>query len=82
MLSNAERQRAFKQRMLEKGYRRKQVWVLGEDVKKNVKMSKEAFLRKLDELTAGFSDTKLSKIYRDIIALVKSKKEEYEAKNR
>jgi hypothetical protein len=67
--------------MLEKGYLRKQIWILSEAApKQRAKLDKETFRRKLDELTIGFSDAKLSKMYGEIIALVKSKKEEYETK--
>jgi G:T-mismatch repair DNA endonuclease (very short patch repair protein) len=74
MLSNVEKQRAYRERMREKGYTWKQVWVLyGKK-----KMKKETFLQKLEELTAGFTDAGFTKLYSEIIALVKTKKEEYE----
>jgi phosphoribosylaminoimidazole-succinocarboxamide synthase len=82
MLSNVEKQRAFRKRMSEKGYQRKQIWVLRDAAPKNVKMDKETFRRKLDELTVSFGGAKLTKLYAEVIAFVKSKKEEYEAKGR
>jgi hypothetical protein len=80
MLSNVERQRAFRKRMVEKGYICKNIWVLRDDLKRNVKLTKEIFLRKLDELTVSFSAAKLTKVYTEIITLIKSRKEEYETK--
>jgi hypothetical protein len=82
MLSNTERQRAFIKRMTKKGYIRRYIWVLRDDIKENIELTRETFRRKLDELTTHFSAAKLTKLYTEIIALVKSRKEEDETKNR
>ena len=82
MQSNVERQSAFKKRMAEKGYQRKQIWVMREAAPKNVRMDKETFRRKLDGLTVSLGGAKLSKLYSEIIALVKSRMAEYETKDK
>jgi hypothetical protein len=80
MMSNLERQNAFRERMAENGYARKQVWVLASDLTgKN--MTAQTFRKKLAELGAGFRappSEKRNRLLAETLAIVKAKKEEYE----
>jgi hypothetical protein len=73
-MTTAEKQRAFKERMYKAGYKQVQLWVprnAGE--KSKTHMDRNAFIRKIDELTVGLSPSKLSKLFNDIIRMVKEK---------
>jgi hypothetical protein len=80
MMSNVEKQKAFRERMAENGYARKQVWVLASDLT-GKKMTAQIFRKKLAELGAGFRGApseKRNKLLTETLAIVKAKKEEYE----
>ena len=64
--SSKERQREYKARMYEAGYRQVQIWVPCEPVR----ITRNSFLKKLDELTAGWNKQRLSELYGKIIQLV------------
>jgi hypothetical protein len=83
MLTNAERQRAFKAKMYEAGFKQVQVWVQRNQEQNNrpVKMDRNTFIRKLDELTAGMTKTGRSKLYSELIKFALAKKEESQKKN-
>jgi hypothetical protein len=82
-LTNTERQTAFKKRMYEAGYKQKQVWVpRDEEESKKIKMSWKAFIRKLEELTAGWSQTRLSGLFERLLKAVKSEAREGEEKEK
>jgi hypothetical protein len=79
-----ERVYEFRERMYAAGYKQKQIWVLRrpEDNEKPVKMDRNAFIRKLDELTADMSKARLSKLFIELINLVETKMEAPKAKKK
>jgi hypothetical protein len=77
-LTNTERQAVFKAKMYAAGYKQKQVWVPREDTGPDggETMDRNGFIRKLDELTAGWSGAKLSELYKELVLRAESKKGE------
>jgi hypothetical protein len=66
--ANKERQEAFRQRKLAAGYKRKQAWV-----REGTNWGLwERFIEKAEELTAGWSETRLSGLFNRLIKAVKS----------
>jgi hypothetical protein len=74
--TNAEIQAAFKARMYAAGYKQKQVWVLRDDPGPESRgaMDRNGFIRKVDELTAGWGKAKLSKLFRKLVETIKAEK--------
>jgi hypothetical protein len=81
-LTNNEKARAFKARMYAAGYKQVQVWVLKQPEKRKGKVTRNDFVRKLDELTAGWNKAKLSDLFLELINIIerKRRKEEKEKK--
>ena len=77
-LSNKDYQRKFKDKMYAAGYKQMIVWVPRDSGKENKKIEQKIFIRRLTALTVGMSKTKLTRLYRDILVMVKDKKEEKE----
>ncbi|GHV81479.1 hypothetical protein AGMMS49991_00370 [Spirochaetia bacterium] len=75
---NTARQREFRQRMYDQGYMQKIIWVKREEVKATASggMDLRLFLARLNELTADYTRTKLSRLYHSILDFVKSQKED------
>ncbi|MDR1909469.1 MAG: hypothetical protein LBQ35_06105 [Spirochaetaceae bacterium] len=72
--SSAERQRAFKQRMYDAGYKQTIVWALREPEKKGPRMDKGAFLRKLERLTGQYTAEEQGRLYGELIRYIETKK--------
>jgi hypothetical protein len=77
-LTNAEKQRAFRERMRAAGYRQVQMWVLRKPGGELRKMDRNGFVRKLDELTAGWKKSRLVQLFAVLLkaAEAEAKKEE------
>jgi len=82
-LTNAESQRIFKARMYQRifkaqmyeaGYKQVQVWALRSPGKKQGRMDRSAFIRKVDELTAEMSGSKKAKLYSGLIKSIEAEK--------
>jgi hypothetical protein len=72
--TNAEIQAAFKARMYAAGYKQKQIWVLREEPgpESSGAMDRNGFIRKMDELTAGWGKAKLSKLFRKLAETIEA----------
>ena len=73
-LSNAEKQRRYKQRMYEAGFKQFQVWIK-RDEPKEVKTDLEAFVRKMKKLTTGWSEEELPTLLHLLLKITEGKKE-------
>ena len=72
-LTNTERQAAFKKRMYEAGYKQKQVWVPRDEAEgKKVRMRLNAFIRKIEDLTAGWSEARVSGLFKRLVKAAES----------
>ena len=73
-LSNAEKQRRYKQRMYEAGFKQFQVWVK-RDEPKGAKTNLETFAKKMKKLTTGWSEEELSTLLHLLLKITEGKKE-------
>jgi hypothetical protein len=74
---NAEKQRHYKEKMYAEGYKQTQVWVLRDgNIEKTLKGGANAFLRRLDMLTANWSKSKVTQLFEEIIETVTKRNEE------
>jgi hypothetical protein len=76
MLSSTDRARAFRERMDAAGYKVRLTWVKKESEKSGAKITRRDFLGRLEELTDGMTDKRLSALYGEMLRLVKTKKED------
>jgi hypothetical protein len=74
MLSNAEKQRRFKEKMYEAGFKQTVVWVKRKEVKA-VQMKQSGFMKRLEKITAGWNGGDLSELYNLFIKMASAKKE-------
>ena len=82
LLKNRTAQSAYKARMYAAGFKQKMVWVPRDNDEKESTLDRGAFIRKLDELTADWSAAKLSKLFGDLLKIVKAKAKEAEEKKK
>ena len=66
-MDNRERQEKFKKRMYDAGLKQKIVWVPRESENVPVKMLRRAFMGKLEELTAGWSRVRLTRLFDELL---------------
>ena len=78
LLKSRKKQSAYKARIYAAGFKQKVVWVPRENGGKERKIDRGAFIRKLEELTADWSAAKLSKLFGDLLKIVKAKAKEAE----
>ena len=74
--SEAERQRAYRERMYSAGYKQMSIWVPRESEGKTEKIERKVFLRRIEALTAGWPKSKLNKFFRDVLKIINEKIEE------
>jgi hypothetical protein len=74
MMTVAERQRAYKERLYAAGYKQKVVWV-ARDPEQGKHLTRSAFLRRFDKLTAGWSSSSLSELFNVILGITGARKE-------
>ncbi|MDR2491031.1 MAG: hypothetical protein LBD20_06475 [Spirochaetaceae bacterium] len=67
---NRVAQKEYRERMYEKGYKQKRIWVPRESEGKAEQMKREAFLLRLEELTAGWSERRLSALFKKLLEYV------------
>ncbi|MDR2490754.1 MAG: hypothetical protein LBD20_05065 [Spirochaetaceae bacterium] len=63
-------QKEYRERMYAKGYKQKRIWVPRESDGKAEHMKREAFLLQLEELTAGWSERRLSALFKKLLEYV------------
>jgi hypothetical protein len=63
-------QERYRERMYEKGYKQKRIWVPRESEGKAEQMKREAFVLRLEELTAGWSERRLSALFKKLLEYV------------
>jgi hypothetical protein len=73
--TNAENQRRFKERMYNAGFKQVQIWMQRKPEQNRLKMDRASFIVKLDKLTAGWTETTLSRLFILLIKIVEAKKE-------
>ena len=79
---NVKRQRQFKARMYERGYRQVQTWVLKDSSYEMQELSRSTFIKKLDELTLGWENEKLSDLFCELLKVVNREKLKAEIKEK
>jgi len=72
-LKNKENQAAYKKRMYEAGYKQMQVWVPRDSEGKGVKLERKLFLKRIEALTAGWSKSKLKRLFKDVLNYITEK---------
>jgi len=72
-MSNSEKQAAYKKNMQEAGYKRIQIWVPKDSEGKAEKLERDKFIKKIDLLTAGWSKTKLNRLFKDVLKYISEK---------
>ena len=75
MLSNVEKQRKFKEKMYEAGFKQIIIWVNRKEVKYIKKMKRDVFMKRLEKITSGWDEGDLSKLYNFFIKIATAKKE-------
>ena len=80
-LTNTEKQRRFKQRMLEAGYIQKQIWIRRDPEKRLSKIDMRSFAKRMEKLTAGWGDEDLSSLLTLLVKIAEAKGEAMAHKN-
>jgi hypothetical protein len=75
-MTNRETQEAYRERMYAAGYKQIRLWVPRDSEGKDVKTDRRAFIARLDELTAGWSRTRLARLFNELLAVIKTKTKE------
>ncbi|GMO42660.1 MAG: hypothetical protein Ta2F_18530 [Termitinemataceae bacterium] len=70
-IENAKRQKAFRNRMQENGYRLKRVWVKPIPASDNI-LTKQVFSLRLTELTKCFSPERRSNLYHSLLEIAEA----------
>jgi len=73
-LTNNEKQRRYRERMYEAGYKPTMHWVKREE-QRGVKIDFETFTKKMQKLTADWNERKLSKFLFLLLGITEGKKE-------
>ena len=71
--THKESQKEYRDRMYESGYKQVQIWVPKESEGKKVKLERRMFAKQMDSLTIGWSKTRLSKLFKDVLNYVAEK---------
>ena len=74
MLSNKEKQRKFKEKMYEAGFKQIIIWIKRKEVK-HVKMKNREFMKRLEKYISGWDDGDISELYNLFIKITAAKKE-------
>ena len=72
-MTSKEKNEAYRNRLYEAGYKQMRIWVPRESEGKTAKMERAMFIRRIEALTAGWSDKKLSKFFSAVLKIVKEK---------
>jgi hypothetical protein len=74
-LTSREKQRRFKEKMYEAGFKQKFLWIKRKEGRQPVKMTQAEFLRNLNKITAGWDKGRLTRLYCLFIEIAKGDKE-------
>ena len=80
--SNTERQRNFKTRMHEAGFKRIEVWIKRKLETRKGKIDFKAFIKKMKNLTSGWNEKDLSQLLNQLIKITEAKKEVFRIKEK
>jgi hypothetical protein len=75
MLSVKERQRRFKAKMYESGFKQTVVWVKRKEGKRAAKMKQDEFMGRLQKITSEWDDGEISETLNLFIKIAEAKKE-------
>jgi len=81
-LTNTEKQQRFKQRMLEAGFMQKQIWIRRDPEKRPAKMDMRSFTKRMEKLTAGWSEEDLSTLLTLLVKITEARSETMAQKNK
>jgi|GEM_PF-2055531 len=81
-LTNTEKQQRFKQRMLEAGFMQKQIWIRRDPEKRPAKMDMRSFAKRMEKLTAGWSEEDLSTLLTLLVKITEARSETMAQKNK
>jgi hypothetical protein len=73
-MTNTEKQAAYRERMYAAGFKQTRVWVPRETKEKATKMGRQAFLKKLDQLTSGWTKNRLSNLFNVLVPIIQAYK--------
>ena len=68
-----ERQKEYRDRLYDAGYKQMLIWVPRESEGKAVKLERKMFIKRIESLTAGWSKTKLSRFFKDVLSYISEK---------
>ena len=71
--SDKERQALRRDRMRQAGYKQVLIWVPKNSEGKSIKLERNMFLKRIEELTVGWSKTKLSRLFKDVLNYISEK---------
>jgi hypothetical protein len=74
-MTEIERQRNFRKKMYEAGFKQFFVWVKRKEAKYIKNLKRDIFMKRLDRITSGWNDKELSELYNLIIKIASAKKE-------
>ena len=72
-MTSKEKDDAYRNRMYDAGYKQMRIWVPRESEGKTAKLERQMFLVRLEALTAGWSKSKLSRLFSDILKIIKER---------
>jgi hypothetical protein len=72
---NKNRQRRFKLKMHDAGFKRIYFWVKDKTTKKNIKIDKKTFIEKVMQLVSKFNNEEQSNLFALIIKIIEGRKE-------
>ena len=75
MLTVAERQQRFKNKMYAAGLKQIQLWVKRKPRRRNITMNRKIFAQKLKKLTSGMSEEQLSELFNLLLQIIEAQKE-------
>ena len=73
--TNQEKQRRFKEKMYEAGFKQMILWVKRKETRQTAKMTRREFVKSLNKLTYGWDEGSLTRLYCLLIKVAKGKKE-------
>ena len=70
-MTNSERQEKFRKQMYDAGFKNLQIWVPKKSESRSIKLERKVFAGKLEEITAGWPRVRLTRLFNDLIQVVK-----------
>ena len=69
--SSKIRQAEFRDRMKKEGFKEKRIWVPVESESKAIQLTRLTFLKRIEELTLGWSKAKQSRLFNDVLGILR-----------